>query len=59
MKFKPTLHENHLSKRTFIVLCACKKNGASYQNCSETELIEEGKRLVTVFGCNDCHSPKK
>ena len=42
-----------------LVLCACKKNSDNYQNCSETKLINEGKRLVTVFGCNDCHSPKK
>lgn len=25
---------------------------------SDTELIQRGKYLVTVAGCNDCHSPK-
>ena len=42
-----------------LVLSTCKKNSVNYQNCSETELIKEGKWLVSVFGCNDCHSPKK
>jgi len=27
------------------------------KECSTS--IEEGKRLVTTLGCNDCHSPKK
>ena len=42
-----------------LMLWGCKKSSNNYQNCSETELIKEGKRLVSVFGCNDCHSPKK
>ena len=25
----------------------------------KTSSVEEGKRLVTTLGCNDCHSPKK
>lgn len=57
-------------KKNLLTLCAlalftplffacnqnCKKE---YQDLSETEIIKEGKRLVTVMGCNDCHSPKK
>lgn len=57
-------------KKNLLTLCAlalitslffacnqnCKKE---YQDLSEIEIIKEGKRLVTVMGCNDCHSPKK
>ncbi|MBX2939798.1 MAG: c-type cytochrome [Ferruginibacter sp.] len=26
---------------------------------SETEVIKKGEHLVTIMGCNDCHSPKR
>jgi hypothetical protein len=29
------------------------------QSLSKEKLIEKGEYLVTVAGCNDCHSPKK
>ena len=43
-----------------IMITACNEeaNKREYENISETEIIKEGKRLVTVLGCNDCHSPK-
>jgi mono/diheme cytochrome c family protein len=42
-----------------LVFGACINNTEDYQKHQKSELITEGKRLVTVFGCNDCHSPKK
>lgn len=40
--------------------CTPKKNETNNQRAelSQSEKIEKGKQLVTVLGCNDCHSPK-
>lgn len=40
---------------------SCKENETrnEYVKISEAEQIKEGKRLITAYGCNDCHSPKK
>jgi hypothetical protein len=48
---------------TMIMLAACTfKNPGLTENksplLSEEELIVRGKYLVTIGGCNDCHSPK-
>lgn len=42
------------------VACAPKKSEepAVTAEISLSELIVKGKKLVTVMGCNDCHSPK-
>lgn len=50
----------------FAVL-ACNSNQSSSVNSEETQpiavkkdsLIKRGAYLVTIMGCNDCHSPKK
>jgi mono/diheme cytochrome c family protein len=37
-------------------------SGAAYtmdRQAPQTNAVERGKYLVTVVGCNDCHSPKK
>lgn len=41
---------------TFIACNDCKVKDVKNEANSK---IEEGKRLVTALGCNDCHSPKK
>ena len=43
---------------TTIFFIACNYNTEKLK-CETTTTIEEGKRLVTALGCNDCHSPKK
>jgi len=44
-----------------IMMYACngRTSKKEYELVTEIELIREGKRLVTVLGCNDCHSSKK
>ena len=44
-----------------LVLASCQQPSPkeAFVPINDTELITEGKRLVTVLGCNDCHSPKK
>ena len=42
-----------------LVLLACnsfQKQKIKHDNSSD---IQEGKRLISALGCNDCHSPKK
>lgn len=39
--------------------CANESNSQITKTCESPSNIEEGKRLVTALGCNDCHSPKK
>lgn len=57
--------KKHLQMLLALAFCislfvSCNQNcEKEYQALSETEWIKEGKRLVTVMGCNDCHSPKK
>ena len=41
------------------ISCNNQTSKEEYTNQSEIDLIKEGKRLVTVLGCNDCHSSKK
>jgi hypothetical protein len=42
---------------------SCNNNVAETENKKETpkpeEIVEKGKYLVGIMGCNDCHSPKK
>ena len=45
-----------------IVFFACKSNEASYLasgSISNDSLIRRGAYLVSIAGCDDCHSPKK
>jgi len=41
-----------------LVIMSCQKADEN-QPVTQNELIEKGEYLVTVAGCNDCHSPKK
>jgi hypothetical protein len=51
-----------LATTTIVVLSSCqegqKPSEAQTVQLSEQELIKRGKYLVTISGCNDCHSPK-
>lgn len=38
---------------------ACDNISIEVKENEKSSSIEEGKRLVTALGCNDCHSPKK
>lgn len=47
----------------FCIVCmlgwlGCQSSGDS-KPMSQEELIQKGQYLVTVSGCNDCHTPKK
>lgn len=42
-----------------VVIIGCQNHKSEKKFDRKTELITEGKRLVNVLGCNDCHSPKK
>jgi len=48
---------------TFVFLTACSSKPktviAETPEPSNEQLIEKGEYLVTIMGCNDCHSPKK
>jgi mono/diheme cytochrome c family protein len=35
------------------------ENNSAVKTVSPEELVKRGEYLVTVMGCNDCHSPKK
>jgi mono/diheme cytochrome c family protein len=38
---------------------ACRTTSAEAQSKSSTDLIARGEYLVTIGGCNDCHTPMK
>lgn len=38
---------------------SAKNEGVTKTSHSQDEMIERGRYLVTIMGCNDCHSPKK
>lgn len=44
-------------------ISSCTNNVVETENKKETpkpeEIVEKGKYLVGIMGCNDCHSPKK
>lgn len=48
---------------SFTVLSGCKNKPASQnsdkQAMSQEQLVQRGSYLVTIAGCNDCHTPKK
>jgi hypothetical protein len=50
---------------TAVVACnnsntpSSRNEGLMLAEQSQDELIERGRYLVTIMGCNDCHSPKK
>lgn len=48
-----------ISLAFLVIACNNQTSKEEYTNQSEIKLIKEGKRLVTVLGCNDCHSPKR
>ena len=35
------------------------ENSAAVKTVSPEDLVKRGEYLVTIMGCNDCHSPKK
>jgi mono/diheme cytochrome c family protein len=43
---------------TISILAACSQQPREVSAITITQQIEQGKYLVTVGGCNDCHSPK-
>jgi len=44
---------------TIASFMACDNVSFKMDANEKTSSVEEGKRLVTALGCNDCHSPKK
>jgi hypothetical protein len=47
----------------FISVYSCSNSGIEngeklIKTLAENKLIEQGRYLVTIMGCNDCHSPK-
>jgi hypothetical protein len=63
MKTKKLLIFVALAGTSFILLSGCKgKTGpVSSDNkvLTQEQLVQRGEYLVTMGGCNDCHSPKK
>jgi hypothetical protein len=41
-----------------IFACQQKESAEKNESIDSTAIIEKGKYLVTISGCNDCHSPK-
>lgn len=51
---------------SFILFHSCTENTAKQnedtpeiEKLTKTEVLKRGQHLVTIMGCNDCHSPKK
>ena len=44
---------------TIASIAACTNTSIKVEKSECSTCVEEGKRLVTALGCNDCHSPKK
>lgn len=42
-----------------VLLVVCSKASSETEGMSEENMIERGEFLVTLGGCNDCHTPKK
>ncbi len=38
-------------------LISCARESAAPKGMTDTELVERGRYLVTVLGCDDCHTP--
>ena len=44
---------------SIVAFLACNTTKKEKTISNELSEIQEGKRLITTLGCNDCHSPKK
>lgn len=42
-----------------LLLITCAQSGSGDQPLTQEQLVKRGEYLVTIGGCNDCHSPKK
>jgi mono/diheme cytochrome c family protein len=42
-----------------LTLAGCAQSTAQTTQMNNTEMVERGKYLVTIGGCNDCHTPFK
>jgi len=42
-----------------LTAASCVTRGAAEQHVSDANKVERGKYLVTIGGCNDCHTPFK
>jgi hypothetical protein len=61
---KQTLFTTAMAATVAIALYACssnaaKKSDAAANKISKEEMIKRGEYLVTISGCDDCHTPKK
>jgi mono/diheme cytochrome c family protein len=66
MNLKHFLYKLILGMCIILLISACQETAtentepeAQAQSPSPEEVIAHGKYLVTIMGCNDCHSPKR
>lgn len=57
-RFKLILTAIFLTAVTGMFIPACTAPEKPAAGMSHEEMVERGKYLVTICGCNDCHSPK-